>query len=136
MRANKFLIVLIAVVMVLAACSDDAGSDDNRSGADQGPATAVGPGISVEEALEFEGEVPVLVNGFLIIDAGGKATLSSGRAESLPPQPAGATLTVDGIDPNDYQLSESQGVRWTDEVVQVLGTVDGETLVVSPSMSG
>ncbi|MBW3667129.1 MAG: hypothetical protein KY394_06010, partial [Actinobacteria bacterium] len=61
--------MLIAVVMSLAACAGDAGNEDNRSGGDQGPATAVGPGISVEEALEFEGDVPVLVNGFLIIDA-------------------------------------------------------------------
>lgn len=111
-----------------ACATDDTG--------DPGPATGVGPGISVEQALEFETEQPVLVNGFLVVDAEGKVTLSSALAESLPPQPAGATLTVEGIDLDDYQLSESQGVRWTDQVVQVLGTVEGETLVVSPSMSG
>lgn len=96
----------------------------------------MGPGISVDDAIDSASDGPVLVNGYLFVDADGVVTLASAIAESMPPQPGGARLTVEGLNPGEYEMSESQGIRWTDTQVQVLGTVEGETLVVSPTMSG
>ena len=57
-------------------------------------------------------------------------------AESLPPIPGGDQLVVEGLDLGGYQFSESQGLRWTDDLVQVLGVLNGNTLTVSDTLSG
>ncbi len=76
------------------------------------------------------------MNGFLFVEEDGTVTLASLMAESLPPIPGGDQLVVEGLDLGRYQFSESQGLRWTDDPVQVLGVLDGNTLTVSDTLSG
>lgn len=135
MRSNKInvLVAVIAMALGVGACGST-GSDPTTT--EPNPATGVGPGISVEEAIAVESDQPLLVNGFLIVDSSGQATLSSALAESAPPQAAGATLVVEGVDFDTYELTESQGVRWSDDQVQVLGVVSDGTLVGSGTTSG
>lgn len=130
-----FGVFAVAAVLALAACStsDDGGSSSTVASA---PGSAMGPGISVGEALDQGSTQPLLVNGFLFIDTDGKVTLASVMAESLPPIPGGDQVTVEGLDLGGYELSQSQGVRWTDQPVQVLGILDGNTLTVSSTLSG
>jgi hypothetical protein len=43
---------------------------------------------------------------------------------------------VEGLDLGGFDFSESRGLRWTDDSVQVLGVLDGNTLTVSNTLSG
>lgn len=133
-------IVPIGLVLVaLAACAGRTEDGTTSTGAgttEPGSSSAMGPGISVDDAIDSASDGPVLVNGYLFVDADGVVTLASAIAESMPPQPGGARLTVEGLNPGEYEMSESQGIRWTDSQVQVLGAVEGDTLVVTPTMSG
>ena len=43
---------------------------------------------------------------------------------------------VEGLDLDDYQLTESQGFLWSDDPVQVLGVLNDNTLTVSETLSG
>lgn len=144
---RRLLPLMLLLSLVLPACgggeetAEDPGStaqDSATSGvSDDGtrpadgvtPGAAVGPGISVGEAIDFDGDEPVLVNGYLFVDTEGNATLASTIAESFPPQPGGDTLRVEGLDLTEFDFSEEQGIRWTDDRVQILGTVDGGVLV-------
>ena len=96
----------------------------------------MGPGISIKDALTADFGQPLLVNGFLFVEEDGTVTLASLMAESLPPIPGGDQLVVEGLDLGGYQFSESQGLRWTDDLVQVLGVLNGNTLTVSDTLSG
>ena len=127
--------LLIIGSLVLAACSgaEDAGSDPTVG---VSPGSAMGPGISTEDALTADSGQPLLVNGFLFVEEDGTVTLASLMAESLPPIPGGDQLVVEGLDLGGYQFSESQGLRWTDDLVQVLGVLYGNTLTVSDTLSG
>jgi hypothetical protein len=127
--------LLIIGTLVLAACGgqEDAGSDPTVG---ESPGRAMGPGISIEDALNADPGQPLLVNGFLFVDAEGSVSLVSLMAESLPPIPGGDQLVVEGLDLGEYRLSESQGLRWTDDLVQVLGILNDNTLTVSNTLSG
>ncbi len=123
----------VALALVAAACA----VDDTASTSDgAGPVLGMGPGISVEDAIAGASDQPLLVNGFLFVGADGSVVLASLMAESMPPQAGGGPLTVVGLDFDAYQFSESQGERWTDQQVQVLGLLDGDTLSVSTTLSG
>ena len=127
--------LLILGVFVLAACG---GADDGGSEPTGGvvPGSAMGPGISIEDALTNNSGQPVLVNGFLFVGEDGTVTMASLMAESLPPIPGGDQLVVEGLDLGGYQFSKSQGLRWTDDSVQVLGVLNGSILTVSNTLSG
>ncbi len=102
-----------------------------------GVSSAVGPGISVGDALESNLAGPLLVNGFLITDSDGTVHLAELLAESLPPQPGGATLIVQGLDLVDFPgLTSAQGITWSDQPVQLLGEVGDGVLTVSTLSSG
>ena len=124
----KRIIVLLAVVtlasVVAAACGDN--DDDLGSG----PTSGVGPGISIGEALTSNLDGPLLVNGFLLAQ-NDDVRLCEILAESLPPQCVGRSLVVQGLDLTTVDGLTSQGsVTWSDQLVQVLGTVEGEVLTV------
>lgn len=126
---------LIAGALLLAACggAEDRGSDPTVGVV---PGSATGPGISIEDALADDSGQPLLVNGFLFVDEDGTVTMASLMAESLPPIPGGDQLVVEGLDLGGYDFSESQGFRWTDDLAQVLGVVNSNTLTASNTLSG
>lgn len=126
----RVLSAAIALALVLAACGE--------SGAEpaDGTQSGVGPGISVAEAIAGDFEGPVLVNGYLFVDTEAEVTLADMVLESYPPQPGGATLVVEGLDLSQVELRSDQGMSWTDETIQVLGTVADGKLVVDALTSG
>lgn len=135
----RYLIALLAVAAIgLAACGETQDSSPNSSDTtvSVSPDSAMGPGISVADALDNESGEPLLVNGFLFVGKDGTVTLASLIGESLPPVPGGDQLLVEGLNLDGYQLSESQGEMWTDDPVQVLGIRNGDTLTVSNTLSG
>ena len=137
MRRLAVLLLLILVAACTTAPSDTPTSDDDppppraSAGVDadgilvlQEGAVADGPGISVQEALDYTGGAEVLVNGSLVIDPDGVVLLCDALAESFPPQCGGARLEVQGLDPAGRpDLQDANGVRWLDRV-QLFGSVE------------
>ena len=125
----KKILVLLAVVtfasVVAAACGDDDG--DLVSG----PVSGVGPGISIGEALTSNLTGPLLINGHVHVQ-NDQVRLCEVLAESFPPQCAGRFLMVEGLDLTTIDALMSEGsVTWSEQPVQVLGTVEGEILTVA-----
>lgn len=115
--------LVLALAFVAVAC---AGPDEDGSG----PSSGVGPGISVEEALGSPSDEPLLVNGFIVATPEG-VRLCSALAESFPPQCAGPSLVVEGLDLKVLPgLSRANDVTWSEREVQVLGRVRDSTLTV------
>lgn len=149
---SRFLPMLLALAIAVAACGDDGADDEVQAPADDqalvpadDPAVSdplptnddagetmlsgIGPGISVEEAIAYDGTEPVLVNGFVYVYADGRVVISDAMAESFPPQPAGTQLDVQGLDLMQIPLTEGPAdaeieiVQWTDQQVQLIGSV-------------
>ncbi|MEE8159414.1 MAG: hypothetical protein V3T78_08625, partial [Dehalococcoidia bacterium] len=81
---------------------------------------------------------PLLVNGLLHVQ-NGQVCLCESPAESFPPQCGERFLVVKGLDLKTiYGLTSDGSVTWSNQPVQVLGTVEGEVLTVgqTPSDSG
>ncbi|MDA0350602.1 MAG: hypothetical protein O3A10_00135 [Chloroflexi bacterium] len=138
---KRTLLVLMTVTAIGAAACSDSDSDEPTATstpiptatADGGGAagtfpTAMGPGISVTEALDSSLDGALLVNGFLVITPEG-ARLCELLAESFPPQCGGASLIVDGPDlATFYDLTTEGDVSWSEDHIQLLGDIDGDTI--------
>ena len=113
MKRTVALVTLIATLF--AACGDD---DSNDNAAEP---------VSIAEALETEGNV--LVTGYLFELDGGGVVLAELIAESFPPQPGGATITVNGLDLGALDLEEAPDgselatTRWSAESVTLTGSM-------------
>ena len=94
-----------------------------------GAITAVGPGISVAEALTSTLDEPLLVNGNIFI-ANNTTRLCSALAESFPPQCGGDSIQITGLNTATLDLQRQDAVAWTNAYVQVLGRVVNGVLVV------
>jgi hypothetical protein len=132
---KRLLALLLLTALATAACGDDAATTTTSTTAAPGAGgrVAVGPPVSVADALVSTLDQPILVKGYLFVLADGSMVLADAIAESFPPQPAGATITVVGFD-----LEGMTGVQtapagsaitqWVDVQVEILGTVDGSVL--------
>jgi hypothetical protein len=131
MKTTFALLAALLAAVALAGCGGD--DDDDAAGGDTSPAPTapVGPGISIEEALESDSTEPLLVKGNLLV-LDGQARLCSALAESFPPQCGGASLLVTGLDVAQVEgLMVEQDVMWTDRPIQLAGTVADGILTVS-----
>ncbi len=72
-----------------------------------------------------------VARGYLV-DDGTTVRLCEALAESYPPQCAVSSLTVEGDLPGGIRWTEAQGVRWTDEQVELRGKVEGDVVRVGP----
>jgi hypothetical protein len=132
---RRLLPLFIVLVLGLAACGSE---EDGEPAAPQPPPVAgiaAGPGISIDEAIGFESNEPLLVNGNIWAD-GDKVYFCDAVAESYPPQCAGVRLEVVGV-----KLAEVDGLQrvgeiaWT-ERTQLLGVVaDGRITVSENAMA-
>lgn len=119
-----------------ASADGQADTDDELPVSGDGDADGAAGGstmrvFSVTEAKTTEVEGSLHVVG-LLIDDGSGWRLCELAAESYPPQCGGQTLDVQGLDPADLPLEESDGVRWQSEATLV-GEVEGATLTVTGS---
>ncbi len=125
----KKILVLLAVVTIASVAAAACGDDDGDLVSD--PISGVGPGISIGEAFTSNLKGPLLINGLLHVQ-NGRARLCEALAESFPPQCAGRFLVVNGLDLTTIDGLTSEGsVTWSDQAVQVLGTLEGEVLTVA-----
>ena len=131
-----------AAAVLVAACSAIPGGaagghgPADPGGGNGGGVTAVGPGISIGDAMKSKVDQPLLVNGALVVRAG-EVRLCSALAESYPPQCAGASLKVEGLDLSTVKgLKSANGVSWSDNQVQLLGRVRDGVLRIERGASG
>ncbi len=121
----SLLIVVATAGVVAAACSEGA------SDLGPGPISGVGPGISIDEVFITDLKGPLLINGLLHIE-NGQVRLCEALAESFPPQCGGRFLVVKGLDLLKMDgLTREGSVTWSEQSVQILGTVEGEQLTVA-----
>ena len=118
----------LMLATLILACSGD--EDDPREDSVSGGASAaMGPGISIQEAKTSSLQGALLINGFLFVE-GNDVRFCSELAESSPPQCAGESLKVEGMDLSQVgELQQANGVRWSEEM-QLLGEVEGNSLKV------
>ena len=109
-------------------CVFEDGSECEEWAFFRGECSPGGETMTIDEALESSEQGPITVRGYLFVDLDGNATLASVIAESFPPQPAGSTLSVD-VDLIRFQFTEEQGIRWTDQMVDVNGILTDGVLV-------
>lgn len=122
---------ILAILVLLSACSfREPGARTPNGG--RGDATAVGPGISIDEARASDSQEPLLINGWLVVSPQGEARFCSALGESNPPSCNGSSLLVEGLDPADAgELAEAGGVQWSEVSIQLLGSIEDGRLVVS-----
>ena len=126
---TKKILLLLAVVTIASVVAAACGDTDDDLGS--GPISGVGPGISIGEALTSNLDGPLLVNGILHAQ-NDDVRLCETLAESFPPQCAGRFLVVQGLDLTTVDGLTSEGsVTWSDQPVQVLGTVEDEVLTLA-----
>jgi hypothetical protein len=100
--------ILLTLALLLAAC----GSSEP---------------MSVADAAATSGSLDVI--GYLFVLDDGTTVLADAIAESYPPQPVGATITIADLDTSDLHLqqapadSELATMRWSDEPVTLTGTM-------------
>lgn len=93
-------------------------------------------GISIAEAIAYEGTEPVAVHGY-IVRTSETAQLCETLAESFPPQCGGASLTLVNADSTvDLVLIEEGDVQWSPETVILVGTLAGAELTIESTVSG
>ena len=131
----KNLILVLAVATIVSAFAAACGDDNGQL--TPGPiSSGVGPGLSIDEALTSNLAGPLLINGHLHAQDG-QVRLCELLAESFPPQCGGTVLVVQGLDLTTMNGLTSDGsVTWSDQLVQVLGTVESEVLTVAGTASG
>ncbi len=141
---RRVITTLLLGAAFLAACGNEATNDPadvpSRSGStitdglplvddDATFPAGMGPGISVADALVAPSGEPLLVNGYVFVYADGSIVFADQVAESFPPQPAGAQVTVTGLDLLQVPLTEGPSdsgiaiIAWTDTPVQLIGEI-------------
>lgn len=126
MRTLTFIPLVLAALSMVAC-----GGGDESSSAGSAPASATGPGLSIAEAKASTHKGPLLVNGGLVAK-GDTVRLCSALAESYPPQCAGESLVVEGLDLSSIESLQREGdAAWTNGQIQLLGTVRDGVLQVS-----
>jgi hypothetical protein len=127
--------LLIVLALGVASCGSDEAGEPAAPRPSDVAGIAAGPGISIDEAIAFESDEPLLVNGNIWAE-GDNVYFCDAVAESYPPQCAGVRLEVVGI-----KLAEVDGLQrvgdiaWS-ERTQLLGVVaDGKITVSENAMA-
>ncbi len=93
-----------------------------------------GPGISVADAIDSKLDSPLLVNGYLFTRDGDVWLCTSLPREEYPTcgEPS---IRVSGLDPSTADSIEFlEGIGWTNNPLQLLGSVEGGVLTLSGTM--
>jgi hypothetical protein len=130
-----WMVAAVAAVVLAAGACGQAATNAGPPAEEPAVASAMGPGLSIADAQASDLQGALLVNGYLYAREGEPVRLCSMFAESFPPQCAGETLEVEGVDLAVYELTSEGAVRWSEQPVQLLGTVAGGTITVSSTAS-
>lgn len=134
----RTLLLLPLALLALAACggADEVEPQPQSVVPPTSAGLGAGPGISIEEALAAGSGETLLVSGNLLAD-GEEVRLCSALAESFPPQCGGPQIRVEGLTLAEVDGLMTEGaVSWTDRPIQLLGEVEGDSLIVSTTAVG
>lgn len=140
MRARLALIGVALAISLAVACSDDGPTEPAPESSAVtsvgGAVLAVGPGLSVADAIASTLEGPLLVNGFLFTQDG-EVRLCSSLPRAEYPTCGEPSIEVAGLDPTSIEgFEQLEGLGWSDESTQVLGVkVDGALTVSGTSLA-
>jgi hypothetical protein len=134
--------VVVACIEDRPECQDTISTGDVPTGGNTplGPSTEPEPngmvvdqGLSVSEAIAYDGLQPVAVHGF-VVRTPDAAELCETLAESYPPQCGGASLTLaNPVETDGLPLVEDGDVQWSPDIVTLIGTVAGSELTIDIS---
>ena len=120
-------------------CVDTVVDEEPRSLPNDSAASSGMPvdgGLTVSDALASGTEGILAISGF-VLDDGETARLCEALAESFPPQCGGASIPLVGYQPVlAGQLTQAQGVAWTDQAFIMFGEVLDGTFVVESTVDG
>lgn len=140
--------VVVACAQDQPDCQDTIATGDLPTGGNDPLAPATEPddgsvssgmvaddGLSVSEAIAYEGSQPVAVHGY-VVRTPTAAHLCEALAESYPPQCGGASLTLVNPDATDgLPLIEDGDVQWSPDLVILIGTVTSNELTIDATTS-
>jgi hypothetical protein len=131
------LLLPLLIVLALGVASCGSGEEGEPAPQPQPPIAGIGagPGISIDEAIAFESNEPLLVNGNIWAD-GDKIYFCDALLESYPPQCPASRLEVVGLDLAEVDGLQRVGdIAWS-ERTQLLGVVaDGKITVSENAMA-
>lgn len=136
--------VLVACAQDQPDCHDAPATADLPTGGNDPLAPAAEPndgsvssgivaddGLSVSEAIAYEGPQPVAVHGY-VVRSPDAAHLCEALAESYPPQCGGASLALVNTDATDgLPLVEDGDTQWSPDLVILIGTVTNNQLTIN-----
>ena len=126
------------VGLLAAACGDDGPGETLTPGADTAPAgSALGPGVTIADAIASKLDGPLLVNGWLWRQSNGEIRLCTTLSGTTPPACGKPSLAVVGLDLDSLpNLRSERGTTTSLKPAQVLGTVAGGVLRVARNVTG
>jgi hypothetical protein len=101
-----------------------------------GSGLIVGGGLTIHDAIAYQGDQPVAVSGFVVRTAGSDLFCEV-LAESFPPQCGGERLSIANADAlNAFALVEEGEVQWSENTIVVLGRIADGVLTIDSNVSG
>jgi len=155
MRRSRLMLLIVSWPLVLSACLQSVTNDEDPappiSAVPQDPDPDPGPpqggdtssdgfvvdgGLTIPEALAYEGDEIIAVQGFVHRTEETDA-LCELLAESYPPQCGGEMLAIANPEAtNDMVLIEAEGVQWSEDYVTVFGRLTDGVLTIDTTVSG
>ena len=140
--ANRSLMAIawipLVAVLLAAACSDDGPGETLAPDADIADGgSAMGPGITIAQALASKLDGPLLVTGWLWRQSNGEVRLCTALSDTTPPGCGKPSLKVVGLDLDSTpNLRSERGTTISSTRTQVLGAVAGGVLRVAQNAKG
>jgi len=155
LRRLSFLLVAVGVALAVAACNQgptgepepapvDGSVDEDPipdpKASNGGDAASGGfvvdGGLTIPEAIAYQGDQVVAVQGFVFRD-GQTDALCELLAESYPPQCGGASLDIVNPEATSHLvLIEAGGVQWSESYVTVFGRISDGRLTIDTTVKG
>jgi len=108
----------------------------SSSGDNASSGFVVDGGLTIPEAIGYQGDQVLAVQGFVFRD-GESDLLCELLAESNPPQCGGASLVIDNPETmSEIPLIKAGDVQWSDTSVTVFGRISDGRLTIDPLVNG
>jgi hypothetical protein len=151
MRSRSLLLLMVVLAITMAACAS--GSANNAQKADENidvvedpmapdsvqadsSGFAVDGGLTVAEALAYEGTETIAVQGYLVVD-GQTGLLCEVLAESYPPQCGGQSLAVTNPEAASGAVLVEEGeIQWSEQPLTLFGHVSNGQLTIDATTNG
>jgi len=125
----RLLACLLVVVLLATACGDDSDSDEVAVATSTPVDSQGGVPASIGGIIDGDISGDINVLGYVVIDENG-TRFCSVLLESFPPQCGAPSVDLVDLDTTALDLQEERGVRWTDDIVILLGRYRDGTFTV------